>query len=743
LEGALELYRGEFLTGFHVAECGDFERWLQERRSELRDRAAYVAARLVERAEAAGSSAEAVRWARRALTLKPDDEGPVQRLVTLLDRMGDRAAALREYEAFVEHLATAYGVEPSPETQATIAGIRMRRGLLLPAKTAAFAESSMRQESMSSSIGALTTVRFPVRRLGPLALMSVAALLVLGGALLALRQGPTAPPAPAYPRTAIAVLPFQNLSAEGEHAYFAGGLHDEILTQLSKVAGLKVISRTSVMEYGRPDLPPLRQIAGKLGVGSLAEASVQVVGGRFRVNVQLVDAATGATVWAEHYDRTLDDAFAIQSDVAHQIVRAVGAALSADEQRALAAVPTVNPEAYRFYLHGKDYFTRPGRGRQNFEIAEQLYERALALDPNFALAHAALSVILSWTYFVRQDSPDRMVRAREEAEAGLRLAPDLAEARIAMGAWHYWGRRDYQRALEEFATALDAAPNNAFLWQLIAAVHRRLGNWEEVFTAFERATQLNPLDADLIWDLGGNTYSGLGRYPEAVRAYDRALSLVPDLHRAAISKGWAYVQWRGELDTLRAALRRVPDATEARLQLLLLDRNADSLLRFLATTRMGVIESQQFFVPRALYAAWAHQLRADGPAARAAFESALALVDSVTRERPDDWRVHVARGLALAGLGRRNEARTEARWLRQSAVYRDDAIQGPFLAIQRARILAQAGEANMAVDEIERLNAGPSPVSVHMLRLDHTWDPIRNHPRFRVLLAKHADQVPQ
>lgn len=261
-----------------------------------------------------------------------------------------------------------------------------------------------------------------------------------------------------------------------------------------------------------------------------------------------------------------------------------------------------------------------------------------------------------------------------------------------------------------------------------------MGNWDSVLAAYERATQLDPLDADLVWDLGGNTYSNLGRYAEAVRAYDRALSLVPDMRHAAISKGWVYVLWRGELDTLRAALNRLPEATHVRLQLLLLERNADSLLRFLRTTRMGA-ETQQFFQPSALYAGWAHQLRGDAPSARAAFDSALTLLDSVMIALPDDWRVHVARGLALAGLGRRNEALREARWLRESDVYRKDAAAGPFVAIQRALVLAQAGEADMAVDELERARAGPRAVSAHMLRLDPLWDPIRDHPRFQRLLT--------
>jgi len=543
-------------------------------------------------------------------------------------------------------------------------------------------------------------------------------------------------------RTALAVLPFQNLSAEGPHAYFAGGLHDEILTQLSKVAALKVIGRTSVMGYAGPNTPPLRQVAKELGVGSIVQGSVQVVGERLRVHVQLVNAATEEQLWAQHYDRTLDDAFAVQSDIAQQIVAAVGAALSGSEQVGLAAPPTANAEAYRFYLQGREYWTRPNSRRQDLEIAQQLYERALKLDPNFALARAGLSQVHGWIYWLGYDrSPARAARQRQEAEAALRLAPDLPQAHHAMGLAHYQGRRDFRRALGEFAIALKGLPNDAELWFSIGGVHRRLGNWEQALAAFEKATELNPRNAHLFEDLGGHTYSFLHRYADAVRAYDRALSLAPDFQVAAVHRGRVYVVWQGQFDTLRAVLNRMPRDPDLGplgmraaqdVHLLFWQRQADSLLQFLRAARIAFIGGN----PSALYAAWAHQLRGDRRAARSAFDSARVLLDSMIRERPDDPGLHAARGLALAGLGRHDAALREARWLRQSVVYREDAFSRPGMAECRAKILAQAGEADAALDEIERLLAGPSWLSVHALRLDPLWDPIHEHPRFQRLLQR-------
>jgi len=568
--------------------------------------------------------------------------------------------------------------------------------------------------------------------------LAVAALLVLAYIFL--------PSKPASPHDrSIAVLPFQNLSAEGPHTYFAAGLHDELLTQLSKVASLTVISRTSVMGY-EVTKTPLRQIAQELGVGTVVEGSVQVVGDRLRVNVQLIDATTQAHLWAEHYDRTLDDAFAIQSDVAQQIVAAVGGVLTSAEQGSLTAAPTENAEAYRLYLQGREYATRPGYLRQNYETAQQLYERALALDPDFALAHVSLAWVHGKMYWEGFDpSPARAAHQREEAETALRLAPDLPQSHVAMGTAHYWGRRDYRRALDEYAIAVKGLPNDAGLWMMIGAIDRRLGNWEKVFEAFDKAAELNPRFANLFYDLGGGSYDFVRRYADAVRAYDRALSLAPDLLDAAIKRGFTYVHWHGQLDTLRATMSSISSdaelegtgqVTRLRAYLLLLERNPDGLLSMLRNERADVFIVQTEFLPAPLFAAWGHRMKGDHLAARAAFVLSQVILDSVEKELPDDWRVHASRGLTLAGLGRRNDALREARWLQESEVYRDDAYDGPIVAEARAQILAEAGDTDAALDEIERLLEGPSDVTVHTLRLDPKWDPLRSSPRFQALVAK-------
>ena len=586
------------------------------------------------------------------------------------------------------------------------------------------------------------------------ALFVGAAVLVVGGALLVLRSGwpAPAPAEPVHARSEIAVLPFQNLSAEGPQTYFAGGLHDELLTQLAKVAALKVISRTSVMGY-QGTSKPLRTIASELGVGSVVEGSVQVVGERLRVNVQLIDAATDEHLWAERYDRTLDDAFAIQSEVAQQIVAAVGAALTSAEQGRLEAEPTANAEAYRLYLQGREYWTRPGWRLQDRETAQRLFERALALDPDFALAHATLSQVHGEIFFLGYDpSAARAARQREEAETALRLGPDLPQAHLAAGRVFFQQRQDYRRALDEFSIALRGSPNDTTALFWLAMAQRHLGKWDESSATLEKAAQLDPRDARLFIQGFGAHYKILHRYADAVSAFDHALDLAPDLHDAAISRAQTYLLWQGQLDPLRAVLSRLTEDTDLGMgldlnvqqaELLLLERDAAGLLQMLQVADNRGLVGKRSSTPSALYAAWAHRLRGEQAAALAAFDAARVRMDATIGERPDDWHVHANRGRTLAGLGRRDEAFAEARWLQQSTIYREDPFFGPGLAEARAEILAQTGDAEAALDEIERLLAGPSWLSVHTLRLDPRWDPIREHPRFKALSAKYGAETTQ
>lgn len=534
-------------------------------------------------------------------------------------------------------------------------------------------------------------------------------------------------------RASVAVLPFANLSDDEANAFFASGLHDEVMTQLQKVAGLRVISRTSVMEYAE-SRPNVRVIAGNLGVSHVTEATVQRIGDRLRVHVQLIDARTDAHVWAERYDREVEDAFDVQSSIAQMIAQALATRLTAQERGALSRPPTENAEAYRLYLQGRDYLLRPGYRRDHFTAAEALYERAAALDPEFALVRAELSRVHGLLYWESFDpSPDRIEAQRAEAEAALQLDPDLPQAHVALG-WTHYVAGDYPAALEEYQIALEGLPNDADVVAAIGYTHRRLGHWPAVFEAFERATALSPRNANLIYDLGGHSFLATRRYAEAAEAYQRAETLAPDLYDAAIHKGHTYVHWRGELDTLAAVVARLPadlhlpEIELARVEFALWSREPERLLAYAAATPWSVFETQIVYRPKALYSAWAHRLHGDEGAARRAFDSARVVLERLLGENPDDWRLINSLGYAYAGLGRSHEA---AELAERSMRSRQRA--GLEISEAPARIFAQAGLAERSIDYLETLLEADSPVGAHTLRLDPLFDPIRSHPDFRAL----------
>jgi serine/threonine-protein kinase len=539
-------------------------------------------------------------------------------------------------------------------------------------------------------------------------------------------------------RPAVAVLPFENLSGEGENVFFASGLHDEVLTQLQKVAGLRVISRTSVMEYA-VDRPNVRVIAENLGVSYLAEATVQRIGDRLRVNIQLIDARTDEHVWAESYDREVRDAFDVQSNIAQMIAGALATSLTDAERGAMARSPTTDPEAYELYLQGRDYMLRAGYRRDNFTAAETLYGRAAAIDPGFALVRAELSRVHGMLYWENFDpSPSRLDVQMSEAEEALRLDPDLPQAHGAMG-WAFYVAGDYIRALEEYKIALEGLPSDAEIVARIGYTHRRLGNWPEVFAAFEAATALSPRNANLFYDLGGHSFLANRRYADAADAYGRAEMLAPDLYDAAIHKGHTYVHWRGELDSLRAVVARLPtdlhlpEIELVRIESALWSRDPDGALERLDEAPGQVIETQLVYVPKSLFVAWAHRLRGDDEAAASAFEAARVVLERLVSDNPNDERLINSLGYAYAGLGRSEDAA-------DSAVRAMRARQRAGLEISEApgRILAQASLPDLAIPYLEALLEAHSPLSVETLGLDPLLDPIRDHPSFEALIERHG-----
>ena len=341
----------------------------------------------------------------------------------------------------------------------------------------------------------------------------------------------------------IAVLPFQSLSDEKENAYFADGMQDDILTNLSKISDLKVISRSSVMPYRGDAVRNAREIGKALGVATLLEGSVRRVGNRVRVNVQLINANNDEHIWAEDYDRDLTDVFAIQTDLAQKIASALQAKLSPTEKARLDNRPTQNPDAYLLFVQAHDYATRMDIFRDTTLKAEPLFEQAIKLDPNFALAFAGLSMVESWLYHSSDPVPARREKARLNADEALRLQPDLPEGHLALGFSYYYGDRDYERALAEFEIAKRGLPNDAQAYLAIGSIQRRQGKWTESTANLERAAALDPKNADILRNLAFS-YMAERKFEIADKILDRVIVAAPQSLEAPLVKGGVAIKAR-------------------------------------------------------------------------------------------------------------------------------------------------------------------------------------------------------
>ena len=553
------------------------------------------------------------------------------------------------------------------------------------------------------------------------------------------------------PTKSIAVLPFENLSRDPDNAYFVDGIQDEILTRLSKISALKVISRTSTMRYASHP-PNLREIAQQLGVANILEGSVQRAGGDVRVNVQLIEAENDSHLWAETYDREVRNIFSVESEVAQNVADALRARLLPEETARVANVPTKNPEAYDLFLKA-EYFANqiysatakdPAESARN---AAGLYEKAVGLDPDFALAYARLSYLKARIYWYNTDpSPQTIDAARKAAERALQLQPDLPEAHLSMGYVHYWGRRDYDAALAEFDKARKTLPNSANVMTAIAFVHRRQGKMEQGLEELQRSAALSPRDNLLAREVG-STLVYMRRYAEANSAYDRPLALVPDDFETQVSRV-VMLQTSGELDAASKALAMIPagidpdgSVTFARWQLALVRRDPDAALAALEHAPTLLVNSwPSTRVPVALLRAQALVRKGQSGPARAAFLEAQKTLESLLDNPRAQGEAQSYLALVYAGLGRKDAAlQSGRRAIETLPVSRDLIIGGSYLA-QLAMVEAQVGEKQSALNHIEQLLAIPvgHVISIASLRLDPMWDPLRKDPRFQKLSEQPA-----
>jgi TolB-like protein/Flp pilus assembly protein TadD len=543
----------------------------------------------------------------------------------------------------------------------------------------------------------------------------------------------------------IAVLPFQNLSDEKENAYFADGIQDDILTNLSKIGDLKVISRMSVMSYRGDGLRNAREIGKALGVATLLEGSVRRIGNRVRVNVQLISADNDEHIWAEDYDRDLTDVFAIQTDLAQKITTALQAKLSPTEKERLDRQPTQSSDAYLLFIQARDYANRPDHFRDESLKAEKLLEQAIELDPKFAAAFAELSMVESWVYHESDPTPARREKARLNADEALRLQPDLPEAHLALGFSYYYGDRDYERALDEFEIAKRGLPNEAQAYMAIGAIQRRQGKWAESTANLEKAAALDPKNVTILINLAFN-YAALRNSESAEKTLDRAIEIAPQAFATIGLKAYLIVALRGDLTGAEKQMALLPAdvdpngfATWGRWWVLVFRRKLPEALAVIEKFPGETLNAGTSALwPKALMQGIIHLLEGDKPKAQAEFEQARLVSEKLLREAPEDAGRHAQHGLILAALDRKQEAIAEGKRAVELQPESRDAFDGPRITAALAQIYALTGESDEALRLIDHLLGIPNGLTVPMLKLDPIWDPLRNDPRFQSLIDKYA-----
>lgn len=589
---------------------------------------------------------------------------------------------------------------------------------------------------------ARASVAVKTRRWLPAA--AAAGVLVLAGSAgLLLRSGGSGP---APGGVSVAVLPFANMSADRDNEYFADGVHDTILTHLSRIRDLKVISRTSVMEY-KNAARNLPEIARALGVAHIVEGSVQRQGSRVRINAQLIRADTDEHLWSENYDRDVADVFAIQSDVAQKIAASVQARLTAREKGRMEQLPTRNTEAYELYQRGKHEDRYAQGTREDLERVIALHERAVALDPEFALAWAALSSAHSAMYWWDYDqSARRRDQALAAAERALQIDPELPEGKVALGLHWYWGHRDYERARRYLAEALEQRPGDAEAVLVLGYVERRQGRMRDALVHLRRGRDLDPLNATAGATVA-ETLALLRDFAAAEREWARVVGLPGSRLLDETGKASLPIVWKGDFSEMaRLAPKLVAQAKQgdalfvAYVFYLWSGRHAEAIAALQGWHEDWVPAfndsfGTNFIYPKAYLLAQAHRARGDSAAAAAQFSAARRVIEAGLARTPDDARMHAVLGVTLAALGDDAGARAAAKAAGERMPISRDALAGPVVAQLIAQTHAWLGDADAAVAQLQVLLDAPTHVTPAALRLNPVWDPLRKDPRFRKLIA--------
>jgi TolB-like protein/class 3 adenylate cyclase/Tfp pilus assembly protein PilF len=571
------------------------------------------------------------------------------------------------------------------------------------------------------------------------------------------RQTPTvatasspAPVTPAIPEKSVAVLPFENMSRDPDNAFFTDGVQDQILTALAKVADLKVISRTSVMQYKTGTPRNSREIGQQLGVAHLLEGTVQRAGNKVRVNAQLIDARTDAHEWADNYDRPIDDVFAIQSEIAKAIADQLQAKLSPKEKSAIEQPPTADVTAFDLYSRAKNLMLTTSfsaLATRNVEQAISLLDQAVARDPSFFLAYCQLSLAHVQQYFLTgsDHTAARLAKAQTALDAALRLRPEAGEAHVARAEFLYRGRLDYDGALAELEIARRTLPNDPRILELTGYILRRRGKQEEALEYINRALTLDPRNFFTLQQIS-LSYFYLRRFPESVAVLDRALAIKPDDPDTMVARGVTFLSWKGDTQPLHQTIEELktknpaalPGVADSWLLCALAERDVkagEAALAALGDNTFGDDATQ--FTPdfgRGLLA----RMTNDENKARAAFIAARSAQEKRVKEQPDYAPALSILGMIDAALGRKEDALREGRRAVELLPPTKEANNGPAMIQNLAIIAAWVGEKQLACDQLAATLQLAGTTSYGRLKLLPYWDPLRGDPRFEKIVASLA-----
>ncbi|HET9418578.1 MAG TPA: hypothetical protein VFO30_04485, partial [Chthoniobacterales bacterium] len=552
------------------------------------------------------------------------------------------------------------------------------------------------------------------------------------------------------PAKSIAVLPFENLSEEKANAYFADGIQDEILTRLSKLADLKVISRTSTRHYqSAPE--NLSEIAKQLGVAHILEGSVQKSGNAVRVNVQLIKAANDSHLWADTFDRKLTDVFAVESEIAKAIADQLETKMSGSERAAIERPPTSDLEAFELYEHAKALWadvTDPLHAKEKLPEAEELLKAAVTRDPNFMLAWCELAKVHVTLYWLGIDhTAARLDLASAALQTALRLQSDAGEPHLASGIYQYEAFRNYRKAREELEIARRTLPNNPDVFTYIGFIDRREGRWIEATRNLERALELDPRNLFILQQLATHTYQPQRRYEDVTRTLERALAIFPGAPLIRINRAEVALDARADIKpyqtTLAALMTENPSVASDvdHPDYSLCERTTEAAVRLLKDYPIGGLSSGYGVnCPHAYWEGVVARWQGDSAKAAAAFSRAREELAPVAERQPEFAAAISLLGVVDAGLGHKEDALREGRRACELLPVAKDAVSGVALAVNLALIYAWTGEKDLALQQIAMIERIPNQLSFGMLKLHPYWDSLRGDPRFEQISASLAPQ---